>query len=151
MHPYEYLALVVLHILGAAIWVGSLVSVLLGSIPHARKTGDLSALKHVGKIVVGRLGLVALVLQILTGVRLATKWIVWSAIFSTPSGPGHLILAKIVLLFVVLAIGGHIYHRTLPGLSREKLGTFTALNWVVLLLSLLIVIAGVGVRSGGLF
>lgn len=151
MHPYEYLTLVVLHVLGAAVWVGSLVSILLGSIPHARNAGDLSALKHVGKIVVGRLGLAALVLQILTGIRLATKWIVWSAIFSTPSGPGHLILAKIVLLVVVLAVAGHIYHRTLPALSREKLAMFSTLNWVVLALSLLIVIAGVGVRSGGLF
>lgn len=150
MHPYEYLALVVLHVLGAAIWIGSLVSVLLGSIPLARKTGDLGPLKHVGKIVVGRLGLAVLVLQILTGIRLATKWIVWSSIFSTPSGPGHLILTKIVLLVVVLALGGHLYHKTLPGLSREKLAVFTTMTWVLFILSGLIVIAGVGVRTGGL-
>ncbi|MCL4220862.1 MAG: hypothetical protein KJZ65_05800 [Phycisphaerales bacterium] len=150
MHPYEYLALVVLHILGAAIWIGSLVSVLFGSIPLARKTGDLGPLKHVGKIVVGRLGLAALIVQILTGIRLATKWIVWSSIFSTPSGPGHLILSKIVLLVVVLALGGHIYHKTLSGLARERLGAFNTMTWVLLVLSSLIVIAGVGVRTGGL-
>ncbi len=149
MHPYEYLTLVVLHILGAAIWIGSLVSILLGSIPHARKTGDLSALKHVGKIVVGRIGLVALVVQILTGVRLATKWIVWSSIFSTPSGPGHLILSKIVLFVVLLALGGYVYHKLLPGLPRERLGSFGVMTWVLLILSALVVVAGVGVRTGG--
>ncbi|KAA0217529.1 MAG: hypothetical protein DYG94_00005 [Leptolyngbya sp. PLA3] len=149
MHPYEYLTLVVLHILGAATWIGSLISTLFGSIPHARASGDLTALKHAGKIVVGRLGLAALILQVLTGVRLGTKF-GWGVILRFEGPASHLVLSKITLLVVIILIGGHLYHKTLPRLSPEGLRSFAAATWLLLVLSLLIAVAGAGLQTGAL-
>lgn len=149
MSPYEHATLAVIHVLGAATWIGALLSILFGSIPYARRSGDLAAFKHVGKIVVGRIGLAALIVQILTGVRL-TMWLLPSlgALFTQPSGTGHIILTKIVLLVCVFILGGYAYHKMLPKLSPEKLGFFTAMTWVLAITSILILIAGVVVRTG---
>lgn len=149
MNTYEYLTLVLLHILGAGVWIGSLVSAVFGSIPHARKSGDLAALKHVGKIVLGRIGLAALILQILTGARLGFRF-GWGLIFKFQGPASHLIFTKIALLLIVLVLGGYAYHKMLPSLTKERLGMFNALTWVLLVLSLLIAFAGAGLQTGSL-
>lgn len=149
MSPYEHAALAVVHVLGAAVWIGALLSMLFGSIPYARRSGDLAALRYVGKIVVGRIGFAALVVQLLTGLRL-TLWLLPSlgALFTKPSGSGHIILTKLVLLLVVFMVGGYVYHRMLPRLTPERLGSFTAMTWALTIVSILILIAGVIARTG---
>jgi len=143
----EYPILVIFHVLGAAIWIGALVSFVLGTLPAATRTGDLSQLKSTGKIVLGRVGFAALVVQALTGIRLAGNWINWSTIFKEPNG--HLILTKIVLLVVLFGLGGFLFHRTLPRLEPDKLGGFVGMTWLVLILSLVVLVLGVGVRVPG--
>lgn len=145
-----YKLLVILHLIGAAAWIGGHVTLLGVVLPAARRAASTRPVLDFEKAF-GRIGLAALIVQVFTGLFLATRWIgEWSAIFSAPTPAGHLILAKIAMLAVLLALAAHAAHRVLPRLTPEKLSRFTAHAWIVTGLSVLILICGVGVRTGGL-
>lgn len=143
--------LLVLHLLGASVWIGGHVVLLRVVLPRARAARDVAPVLDFERGY-GRIGLVALLVQVATGFLLASPYVGgWSAILSTPTPARHLVLAKLTALAAILGLAAHATHRVLPRLRPETLGAFAVHAWIVTLLSVALVVLGVGIRSGGIF
>lgn len=146
-----YKLLIVLHLLGSSVWIGGHIVLVLVVLPKAMRKRDPIRVRDFERGF-AKVGLSALALQVFTGLWLTTYWgIDWRAVLVTPTPAAHLALSKVVLLAVVVVVGVHAERRVLPRLSAETLGVFAAHAWTVTLLSLLMLIAGAGIRTGGLF
>lgn len=140
----------VLHLLGSAVWLGGHIVLVRVILPAARKAGDAGAVKSFERAY-GRLGMAALLIQVSTGAWLAAPYIGgWSEILTTSTPARTLILGKLVLLAMILVLAAHASHRILPRLRAETLGAFAVHAWVVTILSAALVVLGAGIRTGGL-
>jgi putative copper export protein len=143
-----YRLLIVAHLLGAAVWVGGHIVLVRGILPRALRQESVDPIRDFEGSY-GRLGLSALALQLVTGVWLATYRVPsWPSLFT--SAPAHLIVAKLSLLLVTVALAGHAYHRILPGLSAAGLRRFALHAWITTIVGILMLVAGAGIRTGGL-
>ena len=146
-----YIALLVLHLTGSAAWLGGLIVLLFVAAPAARRSGSAQPVIDFERSF-GRIGLVALGVQVATGALLARRYIDdWGTILSAPTPAVRLLLAKVLLLSLIVALAGHATHRLLPGLTYERLGRFIVHAWIVTILSFMLLVCGVGVRCGGLW
>ncbi len=146
MHKY----LIMAHLLGTSAWIGGHLVLLGVVLPAARRSGAIELVVHFEKSY-GRIGLAALAVQIATGLVLAGNWIgSWRGIFSEPTPAGHLILTKLVVLAAIGVMAGHASHVLLPRLTTATLHRFTIHAWIVTVLSVLLMVCGVAVRTGGL-
>ncbi len=147
----SYKIVLILHLLGAAVWTGGHLVLALGFLPRALAVGD-------PRIVLGfeeryeRIGIPALLVQIVTGLVLAYRYLPdpasWFS-FATPVA-SHVLL-KLALLLVTLALAIDARLRLVPRLTRERL---PALAWhvgAVTVIAVLMVALGAGIRTGGLF
>lgn len=146
-----YKILVMVHILGAALWIGGR-AVLVGVvIPRARRTGEIEHLQEFEKGI-GRIGLAALVVQLLTGLWHTTHWLGGLGALLRPANPiAHMALTKILLLVALVGLAGYAHHRMLPRLEPRGLSAFAFHAWVTATLSLVLLALGVGIRTGGLW
>jgi putative copper export protein len=148
--PTEQL-LIVLHVLGATVWTGGHLVLTLTVLPRALKQRDpkiIADFEHGFE----KLGIPALVIQIVTGlwlayIRLAPEgdW------FAFDRFPNNHILIKLVLLGLTLALAVHARTRVLPGLDAQRLN---ALAWHIVpvtILAVLLAVFGAGIRMGGYF
>lgn len=152
-----YKVLVILHLLGATIWVGGHIVLIAGVLPAALRKGDPAPVLEFERFF-ARLGLSALAVQVITGVWLAHIWLGgWTNLggFSMPAaGP---VVIKLALLFATLAQAGWAYHRVLPKLRTAAveggppgpLRSFARHAWITGMLAVLMVIVGASVRLGG--
>ncbi len=144
-------AIVLLHVLGATIWTGGHLVLAITVLPRALRAKDPSIVQQFEEGY-ERLGIPALVLQLLTGVWLAYRLLpdpaAWFA-FETPAAK-H-IFAKLVLLVLTLALALHARLRVIPRLSPERLPTLALHIVLVTVLAVLFVVVGVGIRTGGIF
>lgn len=164
----------ILHILGATIWIGGHLVLVLGILPRALKeerTGGSAGARRVLEFEQSFAwpGLLALALQLVTGIYLANVylggWEGWRKVLSEEAAPAaHSVLAKLALLIATALLGGHAYHRVLPRLERaaadstggpgiraRALRSFAVHAWCATLLALLLLIVGASIRFGGLF
>ncbi|MEQ9617111.1 MAG: CopD family protein [Phycisphaerales bacterium] len=146
-----YKLIVMLHMLGACVWIGGH-AVLVGMIlPKALKRNDPGPVLEFERDY-GRLGLGALVVQLATGLWLADRWIGdWSTIFREPTPQAHLILSKLTVLVITVMLAGFTYHKVLPRIDEGRLKLFTLLASVTTGLAVIMLVLGVGIRTGGLF
>ncbi len=146
-----YKLLVILHILGAAVLVGTNLVLLLSVIPKAKKAGDIQVIR--GFLAgVGQAGVHGLAAQFVTGIWLATpqfKGI--SAAFQAREVFATHVGAKLLIAIVVTVLIVIMRRRIAPKLSLETLGSFTAMAATITALGILLVALGVGLRTGGLF
>jgi putative copper export protein len=141
----------ILHILGATVWAGGHLVLSLTVLPRALRRRDPAILSDFEEGY-ERIGIPALVVQVLTGVYLAHRlvpsvadWFSFTTVIST-----HVTL-KFLLLLVTLALAMHARLRLIPKLSAE---TLPILAWhvvAVTVVAVLFVMVGVGFRTGGLF
>lgn len=139
-----------LHVLGATVWTGGHLVLALTVLPRALRARDPEILLAFESRY-ERLGMPALVVQVVTGLWLAYHWLpdpsAWVALDSTLSVA---ITAKLALLLVTLALALSARWRVLPRLDAETL-PLLALHVVgVTIASVLFVFAGVVIRAGGL-
>lgn len=140
--------LLVLHLLGAAIWTGGHLILTFGVLPSALKARDpapITAFEHRFE----RLGLPALALQVITGLTLAHKWLRGLDHLFDGTGVARAILIKLALLLVTVALAAHARLRLIPTLSSD---TLPRLAWhirLVTLVSVLFVVVGATIRYGG--
>ena len=145
-----YKLLVVLHLIGASVWVGGHIVLVGVVLPEAFREYDAKGI-HNFERGYGRIGLATLALQFATGLWLATIRVPdLRTIFTAPTPAGHLVLAKLALLGATVILAGHTYHRVLPRLSVERMRPFAVHAWATTVLSILLLIAGAGIRLGGL-
>jgi len=145
-----YKLMVMLHVLGACVWIGGHLVLVVMVLPRALRTRDPAGVTDFEHRF-GRLGLAAIVVQLATGLWLADRWIGgWSTLFSEPTPQGHLVLSKLTLLAVTLGLAGYAFHRVLPRIET-RLRLFAVLAGVTTALGVLLLALGVGIRTGGLF
>jgi|GEM_PF-2028553 len=121
-----YKLLVILHTLGAAIWVGGHVALVVAVLPVAMRERAPERIREFEHRY-GRVAIAALLVQIATGLWLTTHWISdWATVFSNPTPASHIILTKIVLLLVTAGLAVHAMHRVLPRMTPDRMRPFAA-------------------------
>jgi putative copper export protein len=145
-----YKVLVILHLLGAATWIGGhfvLVGVVLSGARRERSTQRILDFERG----FGKIGLGALALQLLTGALLTLHWVPdLQTIFSAPTPASGLIAVKAFLLVLTTALAGHTYHLVLPRLTPERMGSFAVHAWITTVFAVAMLVAGALIRLGGL-
>lgn len=145
-----YKLVVMLHLLGASIWVGGHLIVCLGVLPPALRARDPAPILAFEQRF-EKLGIPALLIQVATGLWLAHYWLPdfaqWVS-FATPQAV--LIATKLILLALTAVFGLHARLALIPRLSAETLPQLALHIVAVTLLAVGFVIAGSGIRLGGL-
>ena len=146
-----YGMLVLIHVLAATVWTGGHLVLSTVVLPRVLKEKDPGALLRF-EGAYERIGMPALVIQIVTGLMLAHRALPdidqWFR-FQHPAS--HLIAAKLTLLGLTFALAADARLRLIPALDEHKL---KALAWHIVpvtILSVLFVVLGVSFRTGLLF
>ena len=136
------------HLLGASVWIGGHLVLALGILPGALRRSDVQAIRNFEQVF-EKIGLPALLLQVVTGLWLASLWLPL-ALWLGDSPQAALIQAKLGLLALTAALGVHARLMLIPRLTAERL---PALGWHIALITLsALAFAWVGssFRFGGL-
>jgi putative copper export protein len=146
-----YRLLVMLHVLGATIWVGGHLVLALVVLPRALRNRDASVIREF-EAGYERIALPALLVQALTGVWLALRWVPQVGDWFTPvSLHAQLILIKLVLVAATVALAAHARVRVLPGLDATTLPLLGYHVVGVTVLGVALLVIGVALRTGGLW
>lgn len=144
-----YPLMLTLHVLGATVWTGGHVVLVLGFLLEALRRGDPEVVRFFESRY-ERVGIPALVVQVVTGLWLATVYVPdmrqWLA-FDTPVS--WLIGVKLLLLATTVGLAADARLRLIPRLGE---GNLRALAWHIVpvsVVAVLLAIVGVGVRLGG--
>lgn len=141
--------LLFLHLLGASVWVGGHLVLLLGILPRAMLTRDPQPVRAF-ETIYERIGLPALLLQIVSGLWLAGLWLTPSLWFGD-SPQARLIQVKLGLLAATLALGAHARLALIPRLDAQRLGQLGMHIVLITLVAVGFVWIGSGFRYGVLF
>ncbi|MGM0926566.1 MAG: CopD family protein [Pseudomonadota bacterium] len=139
--------LLLLHLLGATIWTGGHLVLAFTILPRVLKGRDVAAL-HWFEQGYEKLGMPALLVQIVTGV-----WLAWQKVpslalwFDMDAGPiAHLIRIKLLLLLLTALVAAHARFRVIPRLSFDTLPLMAWHIAAVTLLSVAFVATGLSFR-----
>lgn len=145
-----HLVLLVLHLLGAAIWTGGHLILAVRVLPRALRAKDARVVLDFEKAF-EPIGLPALLVQVVTGVALAlqysgdvARWVGFSAGYDRSIG------VKLLLLLLTVGLALHARLVLIPRLTNDRL---VPLAWhiaLVTLASVAFVIVGTTFRAGGL-
>ena len=137
--------LIVLHVLGASVWVGGHLLLLLRYLPEALRTRDpkiIQGFEHRYEVI----GLPALLLQVITGIMLGMSYDAnW---FSFNTTVDLLFNLKLILLLLTLALGIHARFFILPRLEADGLRSLALHIAAVTLLAIGFVYVGISFRFG---
>ena len=137
--------LILLHVLGASVWAGGHLVLSLGFLPQALKQRDLSIIQNFEKYF-ERVGIPALLLQVITGVWMALLYVPVSSWLSLAS-PHHVYLwVKFGLLVGTLALAIHARFFLIPKLTIEKLPELAFHIVLVTVLAVAFVVTGLSFR-----
>lgn len=144
-----YRHLVILHLIGASVWVGGHLVLSLAILPRALRARDPAIVRDF-EAGFERIGIPALLVQVVTGILLALHWAPEIRTWLPPASPqAWLILGKLGLLAATVALAAHARLRIIPNLDATNL-RFLAVHVVaVTLLALLFLVFGVAIRTGG--
>lgn len=143
-----YSVLVILHLLGSAVWIGGHVVLVCVVLPAASREKDVARIVEFERAF-GRFGLAALAVQVVTGLWLTTRWIGdLGTVLNAPPRAAFLVAAKLALLLVTMALAAHATHRTLPELTPDRIRSFALHAWTVTAISVLMLVLGVAIRTG---
>lgn len=146
---YKYF--LILHILAATVWAGGHLVLALTILPKALRR---NAPELVFEFDSGfeRIAIPALLLLVVTGLWLAYRMIPdVSAWFSFENYVSTLIVAKLTLLVLIVALAVDARIRIVPNIASDNLKTLAFHIIPVTIISVLLVIIGVGFRTGGAF
>ncbi len=141
--------LLFLHLLGACVWVGGHLVLLLGVLPGALRRRDPQSVRGFEQIY-ERIGIPALLLQIVTGLWMASLWLPHAQWFSD-SPIAHLVQAKLALLGFTALLGVHARLALIPRLDARRLPQLGLHIVLITLTAVAFVWVGAGFRFGGVF
>ncbi len=145
-----YRLILILHIIGATVWVGGHLVLSLAILPGALRSRDPSSVREF-EARFERIGIPSLAAQVVTGLLLAFRWIPSLAAFLPPSSPqAWFIAVKVALLAATVLIAVHARLRVIPTLHEGNLNTLAYHAFAVTALGLAFVVMGVAIRTGGL-
>lgn len=143
-----YRLLVTFHLLGAAVWVGGHLVLSVSVLPRALRARNPEIVRDF-ESGFERLGIPALLVQVVTGLWLAGHWAPDVTHWSYPSTPGgKLVLGKLVLLAATMALAVHARLRVIPGLDAAGLRVLAYHVVAVTLLAVALLVLGVAIRTG---
>ena len=143
-----YRIVVILHVLGATVWTGGHLVLALTVLPRAMRAKDPARVREF-ESGYERIGIPSLLLQVVTGLWLAMRWIPEGVSWFPPGSPQvHLVLGKLVLLLVTLALGIHARTRIIPRLDAARLPSLRNHIVAITVTSVLFLVLGVAIRTG---
>ena len=147
----SYAIALTLHVIAATIWTGGhlvLATVVLPGVLRRRSSDELLRFESGYE----RIGIPALIVQVISGIWLANRLVPGMANWFDLSNPSaRLILVKLGLLALTALFAVDARLRSIPNLSDKNL---VALAWHIVpvtVISVLFVIVGVAFRTGWLF
>ncbi|MCJ8350925.1 CopD family protein [Moritella sp.] len=146
-----YGLLLLLHILAATIWTGGHIVLSIVILPRVLKERSPEQLQRF-ESVYEKIGMPALIIQIITGLMLAhhmlpdfNQWVN----FSNPIT--HVLAMKLILLALTVGFALHARFRVIPYLSAQNLKVMAWHIIPVTIFSILFVVVGVSFRTGWLY
>ena len=144
-----YALMLFLHVLGATVWTGGHLVLALTWLPRVLRERSPEQLLRFEQGY-ERIGMPALVLQIVTGLWMAYQMVPSVAQWLSPDTPvARAIALKLVLLLCTALIAAHARLRVIPRLSADTLPLMAGHVGAVTLLSGGFVAVGVSLRFGG--
>ena len=145
-----YALMLFLHVLGATVWTGGHLVLALTWLPRVLRERSPEQLLRFEQGY-ERIGMPALVLQIVTGLWMAYQMVPSVAQWLSPDTPvARAIALKLVLLLCTALIAAHARLRVIPRLLADTLPLMACHVAAVTLLSVGFVAVGVSLRFGGL-
>ncbi|MBX2974092.1 MAG: CopD family protein [Flavobacteriales bacterium] len=140
--------ILVLHLLGAAIWVGGHLVLLLTILPKALRERDPAPIlrfEHGYE----RIGIPALLVQAVTGIWLAARYVpgLWPA-FTFGDPLRSAVAIKLLLLLGTILTGLHARLRIIPRLTPDRMPLLAAHVTLVTLLAVAMLYMGAFIRTG---
>lgn len=141
----EIKLLILFHVLGACVWTGGHLVLALSVLPKALKEKDPEVV-HVFEERFERIGIPALLIQIITGLRMASIYVELQDWFKFNNVMNTHISVKLILLIITLLLAIHARFFILPKLNRDNL-SFLALHIIAItLVALALVFTGLNFR-----
>lgn len=144
----SYSVVVILHLLGASIWVGGHLVLALGVLPAALRNSDVNVIRNFENVF-EKIGVPALLLQVASGLWLAHFWVPdWHNWLAPNTPQAHWVAVKLLLLLATLLLAIHARLKLIPNLSAASL---PALGWhirLITLVAVLFLLAGASLRTG---
>lgn len=137
-----------LHVLGAAIWVGGHLVLLFGYVPKAVKNKDCSIIEGF-ESKYEPIGVPALIIQIITGIYMAFFYFDYK-FMSFSNGLERAVNVKVILLLCIFALAIHARFFIIPKLNKNNLMPMIYHIVGVNIISVLMLIIGVLFRFGGI-
>ncbi|WP_312395226.1 CopD family protein [Stutzerimonas kunmingensis] len=141
--------LLFLHLLGASVWVGGHLVLLFSVLPGSLRRRDVQPVRQFEQLY-ERVGIPALLVQIVSGLWLASRWLPHGQWFDS-SPMAHLVQAKLVLLGFTALLGVHARLALIPKLDAQRLPQLGLHIVLITLTAVAFVWVGSGFRFGGLF
>jgi putative copper export protein len=139
-----------LHMLAATVWTGGHLILVLAVLPRALRLRSPQALLEFEQGY-ERVGMPALVIQVLTGLYMAHQWVPDMGRWLAPdTGVARAVALKLGLLALTVLIAAHARLRVIPRLSAATLPLMAWHAAAVTLLAVAFVATGVSIRFGGL-
>ena len=142
--------LLTLHILGACVWTGGHLVLAITVLPRALARRDARILRAFEEPF-ERIGIPALVVQVLTGAWLASEFAPVSRWLAFGNALEARIGVKLVLLGLTVALALHARLRVIPRLDDSNLRTLAAHILIVTALAVVLVVVGTSFQTGGMF
>lgn len=143
-----YYAVLTLHLLGATIWTGGHLVLALRVLPRALRERKAVLIQEF-ESAFERIGLPALVVQLLTGLALAHRILGAPGNWLGDGGMARMVQLKLLFLLGTIGLALHARLWLIPKLRDDNLA---ALGWhirAVTVLAVLFVLAGASLRLGG--
>jgi putative copper export protein len=137
--------LVLVHVFGATIWVGGHLILSIGFLPQAIRTRDINIITNFEKNY-ERIGIPALVTQIITGFWMAGLYIPFNQWWSLASPHHQYLWIKIGLLLGTLVLAVHARLMIIPRLTVERLPSLAFHIVLATVLAVSFVITGLSFR-----
>ncbi|MCW5911867.1 MAG: CopD family protein [Cyclobacteriaceae bacterium] len=137
--------LILLHVLGASVWVGGHLVLSLGFLPRALQTKDVNVITSFEKGF-ERIGIPALLVQVITGLWMAGKYIPPAQWFSLASVHHQYLWIKLGLLTGTIMLAIHARFFIIPKLSEENLPAMAFHIVLVTVLAVGLVLTGLSFR-----
>lgn len=137
--------LILLHVLGATVWVGGHLILSIGFLPKALQQKDPSIVLDFERQY-ERIGLPALLIQIVTGISMALIYVPLSEWGSLATSHHVYLWTKVGLLAGTVASAIRVRFFILPTLTRETLPTLAFYIVLVTVFALLFMITGLSFR-----
>lgn len=137
--------LVLLHVLGATVWVGGHLILSIGFVPRALQRKDVSIITAFEKGF-ERIGIPALLAQIVTGLWMATMYIPPNQWFSLASVHHQYLWIKIGLVAGTILLAIHARFFIIPRLSEKNLPAMAFHIVLVTVLAVGLLLTGLSFR-----